>query len=239
MTDAASRVSRDISEHDTMLDAAGLAPYMSIGERGLGHSLKALRGRTPQRILDFPSGYGRVLRWFRAEWPDAEIYGAETDSKCLDFIESTFNAKRIQADPRLKMTIPGEMDLIFSGSLLTHFDEWQWGIFLEMCCDALAPDGVFLFTTHGRIAALLAKDRHPIYGDLVDTRELYERYKNTGFSFLPYDAAWPTFGITLSSPEWVMRQLQKMPNIKIVGFEEGGWGQDIWTVQRAPWPMLK
>ncbi len=137
------------------------------------------------------------------------------------------------------MTIPGEMDLIFSGSLLTHFDEWQWGIYLEMCFEALAPNGVFVFTTHGRIAALMAKDRHELFGNLVDTRELYERYKVGGFSFLPYDAAWPTFGITLSSPEWVMRRLQARPDIKIIGFEEGGWGQDVWIVQRNAWPMVR
>lgn len=232
-------VSRVISPHDTMLDAGGVDAYFDIGKSALAHCKRALDGRTPGRILDFPCGYGRVTRWFRHEWPEAEIHGVETDGKCLDFVKDTFEAVPLQADPRLAMAIPGDMDLIFSGSLLTHFDEWQWRIYLEMCCDALAPDGVFLFTTHGRIASILAKKRHPVYGDLVDTRELFERQKASGFAYLPYDPAYPTFGISLSSPAWIMALLERMPNIKIIGFEEGGWGQDIWTVQRAPWPMIQ
>jgi transposase len=131
------------------------------------------------------------------------------------------------------------LSLIFSGSLLTHFDEWQWRIYIEMCCNALSPEGVFLFTTHGRIASALAKDRHPIYGNLVDTRKLFELQKSSGFSFLPYDEKYPTFGLTLTSPAWVMGLLEKMSDINIIGFEEGGWGQDIWTVKRAPWSMVR
>lgn len=232
-------VCRTISPYDTMMDSAGLDAYLSIGQSALRHCKSALKGRVPKRIIDFPCGYGRVMRWFRNEWPESEIYGVETDSRCLDFVQDTFAAEPIQADPRLNMAIPANVDLIFSGSLLTHFDEWQWRVYMEMCCDALADDGVFIFTTHGRIASVLAKERHPVYGTLVDTRELFERQKPSGFSFLPYDSAYPTFGITLTSPGWVMNFLERMPNIKIVGFEEGGWGQDIWAVQRAPWPMVR
>ena len=231
-------VSRVISPDDTMLDASGVDAYLEIGRNALEHCKRALKGRTPKRILDFPCGYGRVMRWFRHEWPGAELHGVETDSRCLDFVERSFGAKPVQADARLNMTVPSDVDLIFSGSLLTHFDEWQWRIYIEMCVDALSKDGVFLFTTHGRIASVLAKNRHPVYGDLVDTRELFERQKATGFSFLPYDIAYPTFGITLTSPAWIMGLLQAMPNVKVIGFEEGGWGQDIWAVQRAPWPMV-
>jgi SAM-dependent methyltransferase len=235
----ASGVSRIISPHDTMLDTGGLDAYFDIGKGALAHCKGALAGQLPGRILDYPCGYGRVMRWFRHEWPNAEIFGVETDGKCLDFVKENFGAVPLQADPRLKMTVPGDVDLIFSGSLLTHFDEWQWRIYLEICCSALAPEGVFLFTTHGRIASILARERHPVYGDLIDTRELFERQKASGFSYLPYDPAYPTFGISLSSPAWIMSLLERMANIKIIGFEEGGWGQDIWAVQRAPWPMAR
>lgn len=236
---ASQDVSRVIAASDTMLDSSGIETYLSIGKSALDHCKHFLKGQEPRRILDFPCGYGRVMRWFRSEWPAADIHGVETDAECLAFVRDTFQAKPIQADPRLNMTVPGDVDLIFSGSLLTHFDEWQWHIYMEMCSNALSPEGVFVFTTHGRIASVLAKERHPVYGSLVDTRELYERQKATGFSFIPYDSAYPTFGITLTSPAWVMTQLQKMPTIKIIGFEEGGWGQDIWAVQRAPWAMVR
>ena len=232
-------VSAVISPKDTMCDPGREQEYFSVGSSALQICRQILNGRLPQRILDFPCGYGRVTRWFRNEWPDAEIFGVEIDSAALDFVEETFHAKKVQADHRLNMTIPDENDLIFSGSLLTHLDEWQWGIFLEMCADALAPEGTLIFTTHGRTAALMAKDRHPLYGSLIDTRELYERYQETGFAFLPYAKEYPTFGLTLSSPAWIMSRLQKIRSVKIVAFEEGGWGQDVVAVRRNPWPLLK
>lgn len=231
-------VSRIVSPNDTMLDVGREDDYFDVGKTALGLCKSALNGFSPKRILDFPSGYGRVLRWFQAEWPQAELFAAEVNDDCLEFVNKTFDATTIKAHPRLNMTIPSNMDLIFSGSLLTHFDHWQWNIYLEMCAEALSPDGVFVFSTHGRVHALMAKTRHPIYGTIVDTRELYERYKETGFAYLPYDRGYETFGLSLSSPEWVMRKLQAMPNIKIVHFEEQGWGQDIRAVKRNPWPMV-
>jgi SAM-dependent methyltransferase len=232
-------VSREVSPLDTMLDGSGIDAYLDIGKSAADQCKRALGDRQASRILDFPCGYGRVTRWFRNEWPNAEIFGVETDINALEFVTKTFGITPIVADANLNMQIPDNIDLIFSGSLLTHFDEWQWRIYIEMCCEALAPDGVFLFTTHGRIASVLAKERHAIYGELIDTRKLFEMQKPTGFSFLPYDSNYPTFGLTLTSPSWVMSLLEAMPNINIIGFEEGGWGQDIWTVKRAPWSMVR
>ncbi|MFK3663928.1 SAM-dependent methyltransferase [Ochrobactrum teleogrylli] len=232
-------VSKIISPLDTMLDPAGEDAYFRIGLGALEHCKTALKGKKPQRILDFPSGYGRVLRWFRATWPEAEIFASEIDSRCLDFVAQEFKAVPILADPHLKMEIPGSMDLIFSGSLLTHFDEWQWDLYLDMCVSALADDGVFVFTTHGRIAALLAQEQHPVYGDIIDTEALFKVYKEKGFAFAPYAEDYPTFGLSLSSPDWVINKIKSMPDVKVIGFEEGGWGQDIWYLQRNPWPMVK
>lgn len=222
-----------------MLDAGEEEAYFSVGKGALEVCKVALKGKAPKRILDFPSGHGRVMRWFQAEWPKAELFAVESNLKCLDFVERTFGAHRIQADPQLSMAIPGNMDLIFSGSLVTHFDEYQWDRFLPMCVDALAPDGVFIFTTHGRVHALMASARHPIFGKEVDTAELYDRYTKDGFAYSPYNPEHPTFGLSLSSPEWVMRKLQNLPYAKIIAFEEQGWGQDVWAIKKNPWPMIK
>ncbi len=67
--------SRSISEFDTMLDAGQEDTYFETGRLALEICLRALKRHKPERILDFPCGFGRVLRWFRAQWPEAEIYG--------------------------------------------------------------------------------------------------------------------------------------------------------------------
>jgi SAM-dependent methyltransferase len=231
-----------ISPLDTMLDNGpdGRKNYFSAGDQALAICRRALGDRHPNRVVDFPVGFGRVARWFRYAWPHCDLYGVELDGHALDFTSSAFSLTPIQADPELKSTqLPEQTDLIFSGSLLTHFDEFQWDAFFKMCIPALSPDGILVFTIHGRVSGLLAADRHPVYGDLIDTKLLYETYLRDGFAFEPYAKDYPTFGLSLSSPAWVMKKLQQIPELKIVGFEEQGWGQDVVILRKNPWPMAR
>jgi SAM-dependent methyltransferase len=240
MTDRSidSRLCRVISPHDTMLDS-GEDDYFQIGRAALDICAALLGGHTPKRIIDFPSGYGRVTRWFRAAWPGAELHAVEIDQRALTFVTEAFSARPILGDPYLKMNIPAGADLIFAGSLLTHLNAWQWDLFLSMCVTALSDNGVFVFTTHGRIAALLAQERPGFYGALIDANELCRTYRADGFAFQAYAPDYPTFGVSLSSPEWVMRRLQALPMAKVVTFAEGAWGQDVIALRRNPWPMVR
>lgn len=228
---------RDISALDTMLDK-GEEAYFNIGALALDLCKSILRGRQPKRIIDFPSGYGRVMRWFRHEWPDADIFAIETDARALAFVKDTFGATPVEGDPGIRADIPPAVDLIFSGSLLTHLDEWQWDNFLDLCGGALAADGTLVITTHGRVAGLQARENPQFFGDHIDAGRLYDDYMRDGFAFQPYAKEFPTFGVSISSPEWLFRKLQKLPDLKIVAFEEQGWGQDIVALRRNPWPMV-
>ena len=229
---------RDISPFDTMLDAKGDEEYLRIGQGAMLKCKALLGGQHPARIIDFPSGYGRALRWFKHEWPDAELVAVETDAEALRFVAETFGAVPVQAHPRLEMEIPGGADLIFTGSLLTHFDEWQWDRFFDMTLAALKPGGLLVATIHGRVNALLLKENPVIYGDLIDGRALYKKYVETGFAYQPYAAACPEFGVSLSSPEWVFRKLQRLAFAKVVAFEEQGWGQDVIAIRKNEWSLL-
>jgi SAM-dependent methyltransferase len=221
-----------------MMVAGQEKQYYDVGERALNVCLDILKGRQPKKIIDYPSGYGRALRWFRAEWPEAEIIAVEIDPDMLRFVAETFSATPLMGDQHMNMAIPGDADLIFSGSLLTHLDDWQWDKYLAMCIDALSLDGTFIFTTHGRSAALQARRKDPLWAEVIDSELLYNVYEQNGFAFLPYSKDYPTFGLSLSSPEWVMQRLQRFPSIKIVAFEEEGWGQDVIAVRRSHHPML-
>ena len=178
------------------------------------------------------------MRWFRNQFPSAEIFGCEIDSRMLDFVQKEFGAIRVQSNDEMEISLPIDLDLIFVGSLLTHFDEYQWDKFLPMCQDALALDGILVFTTHGRRHALMARDRHAIYGSSVDTYALYSEYVRAGFSYLPYEPTWPTFGLSLSSPEWVIRKILLFPDLKIIHMAEGEWGQDVWVLKKVNEEMI-
>jgi SAM-dependent methyltransferase len=199
---------------------------------------KNFKRHNAKKVLDFPCGHGGVLRYFKSEWPQAEYYGVEIDPDALEFCEKTFGANPIIANAELSMALPKECDLIFSGSLLTHFDEWQWDRYLRLCIDALSERGVLVFTVHGRIAASMARDNHPVYGNLIDLQKLFDGYKRKGFEFLPYSPEYPTFGLSLSSPAWLMNKIQSFPELKVIYFEEGGWGQDVVGLQKNPWRIL-
>ena len=212
--------------------------YFEVGKRALEICAPYLDPRQNPRILDFPCGYGRVMRYFRNFYPNAEIFGCELDSRMLDFCEENFNSHRIQADDNLNVDLPTDLDLIFSGSLLTHFDEHQWDKFFSICEPSLKIGGHLIFTTHGRIHAKMASIQHPLFGNLIDTKALYSDYLKTGFSFLPYDPKWPTFGLSLSSPQKVMEKISKLSNLKLVHMGEGEWGQDVWVVQRIEHSLI-
>jgi hypothetical protein len=151
----------------------------------------------------------------------------------LDFCEAEFGIERVQSNDEMNIELPLNLDLIFVGSLLTHYNEEQWDKFFALCQPSLGENGVLIFTTHGRIHAKMAAISHPIYGDMIDTPALFRTYRERGFSWLPYDPNWPTFGLSLSSPEWVMNKLSKFSNLKIIHMGEGEWGQDVWVLQRV------
>lgn len=226
-----------LSERDQM-SKGDLEEYLSVGEKAIQLCVEALNGKTPKTILDFPSGHGRVLRWMKNQWPEATIYAAEVDADALEFTSSTFGSTPIQDDGHLNMVLPTGLDLIFSGSLLTHFDDWQIEKFLNICIEALSPGGVLVFTAHGRLASLLAKKQHEIYGELIDTAALYKTYLESGFAYLPYAAEYPTYGLTLSSPEWMVSRITQIPTARIGSLKEAGWGhQDVYFVQKHDWPL--
>ena len=208
--------------------------YFDIGKHALAICIEYVNKPDKDlRILDFPCGYGRVTRYFRDQFPSARIFGCELDSRMLDFCEVHFSIERVQSNDEMEIELPDSLDLIFVGSLLTHYDEHQWDKFFILCERALGGDGKLIFTTHGRIHALMAKESHPLFGDLIDTKVLYSIYKDKGFGYIPYDAKWPTFGLSLSSPEWVMGKISKLQNLKILHMGEGEWGQDVWVLSRV------
>ena len=71
---------------------------------------------------------------------------------------------------------------------------------------------------------------------IADLEALVEQYRRSGFGYLPYSADHPEFGLTLSSPRWVAAKLEALPRVRLLNWEEGGWGmQDVITLKRHGW----
>ena len=111
---------------------------------------------TVKHILDMPCGHGRVLRAIRAQFPNAHLTACDLLKDGVDFCAATFDAAPVYSQKNPAATMfpgAGKYDLIFVGSLFTHFDKPRWTEFLQLFNDLLAPGGLLLFTCHGPFVA--------------------------------------------------------------------------------------
>jgi len=233
------RLIRRISPNDGM--AGGDLPhYFAVGRSGILNIKRALAraldDTQPRRILDFPCGHGRVLRYLRAEFPEAEITACDLLRDGVDFCAQTFGAIPVYSDSNpARIPLPrSAFDLIWVGSLFTHFDAPRWTIFLSFLRDLLEPGGVLVFSTHGRRSHEILTE-HPQVYDLDPSRraKLLRRYQETGFGYVDYPAH-RAYGISIAEPGWVCGVVTSIAGLKLVNLVEAAWDfhHDVFTCTR-------
>jgi SAM-dependent methyltransferase len=207
-------------------------------------ALKAAQ-RSPaeiRRILDLPCGHGRVMRVLRAAFPDREIVACDIERAGVDFCAARFGAVPVYSRAEVeRIELPGAFDLIWVGSLFTHLDAPQWHAFLERFARALAPGGVLVFTTAGRLVAELigAGETSGLAPD--GARRLLEDFARDGFGFARYAGTAAraqdidqVYGRAVAHPGWVLAQLSAHPELRLVNYTEQTWDtrQDVYAVVR-------
>jgi hypothetical protein len=168
----------------------------------------------------------------------------DLDADAALFCAAAFRAKPVASrQPLWLATNAGEgHDLLWCGSLLTHFDQQDWVPTIEYLRDRLASGGVLVFTTHGNLSIdVLAGDPAAVsaigrwvgdYGMGPRAAELSRMAQESGFAFSHYgDDAGP-FGLSVSAPEWVRRTIGRVPHMELVMHRPHGWfeHQDVWTL---------
>jgi SAM-dependent methyltransferase len=149
-------IDRTISPNDDMF-AGDLDHYFSAGRSGLACIQRALAARgkgwgDPATILDFPCGYGRVLRHLRPAFPRSEITACDLSRDGVDFCRAHFGVAGVYSceDPA-RIPLPRDsFDLIWVGSLLTHFDAPRWNPFLQLVASARADLGILSLRYPGK-----------------------------------------------------------------------------------------
>lgn len=238
-----STVDKRISPAERMLSANGREHYFRVGQSALECIQKALdtASISPHRIkrvLDLPCGHGRVLRYLKAAFPEAEITACDLLRDGVDFCSSMFGATALYScdEPEDIPLEPGSFDLIWVGSLFTHLDAPLWPRFLTVFRNALCPGGLLVFTTHGRHAyqGLLRSTYHTL--SHLQTTLLAYRYERTGFSFTKYSGSESYYGHSQSHPAWVIHQLTAIGGLRLVNLSEDSWDQhqDVFASTREP-----
>lgn len=229
-------ISQVIDPADEMVDG-NVTHYFKVGQSALQNINQALAVANiePKRILDLPCGHGRVLRHLTAQFPEASITACDLDSQAVDFCAKTFGVRGVYSSKNVSSLDMGEKyDLIWCGSLLTHLDQAPFIQWLEFFSRHLAEDGIALFTTHGRFVQKKMSSGQMHYG--LDTHSIITCLKSclqSGFGYANYPDS-NDYGVSLSLPSWVLRQLQSLPELSLISFREQGWDghQDVVVIQK-------
>ncbi len=189
-----------------------------------------------ERILDLPCGHGRSMRYLRAAFPEAEIVGCDLNRSGVDWCSEHFGAKPVYSEIEPdRIPIEGAFDLIWCGSLLTHLDAPRWADFLSLFERLLAPGGSLVVTLHGRLSLQWLQDDHTYGLDEDGVRRVLEGVRREGFGYADYPGQ-PGYGISVSLPDWVMRELVRRGTLLIAGYHEMGWHehQDVLVCRKLP-----
>jgi len=180
-----------------------------------------------------------VLRYLKAAFPDAAITACDLSRDGVDFCAATFGARPVYSDhDPARIPLESEaFDLIWVGSLFTHFDAKLWPGFLNALRSFLRPRGVLVFTTHGRRASRLLTASTDLEWHIPYYRitSILHDYRRTGFGYGRYP--WSNnYGVSLSSADWVLRRLEAIDELRLVYCGEMAWSgfQDVFATIREP-----
>jgi len=184
-------------------------------------------------ILDFPCGYGRVLRYLKKKFPHAHVYGGDIDKEALDFCEKEFNIIPIPSNINFgKIKFPVLYNLIWVGSLFTHIDFKDFCELLKTLMASLKEKGILVFTTHGKESL----NKLNSYGlDNLNPDLIKHQIEKEGFCFQPYPGK-SNYGISISTQGFVMETMNQIfqNKVRFIFFKHKGWDQhqDVFAVQK-------
>jgi SAM-dependent methyltransferase len=191
------------------------------------------------RVLDLPSGHGRVLRYLVERFPNARFTACDLDRDGVSFCAATFGARAVVSRTDLEaLTLDERFDLIWCGSLVTHLDAPRIEALLRFFHRHLTPAGLLVFSAHGTQAAEnLRGGKLFSYGlDPDAAAQVLRSYTSTGLGYADYDARRaPGYGVTFTTPDWIRGAFQRVGGLREVYFAETRWDShhDVYGVVRA------
>jgi len=235
----AAEINHDICDLDEMFVPGAVEHYFHVGRSAINVIANAMvvSGKTSfESVLDLPCGGGRVTRHLSAFFPDAELFVAELDRRKEAFVVKTFAATITNVTMDFSSEPERRFDLVFVGSLLTHLNAAAFEHAVEWLIQAVADDGLLVFTTHGRRHDFVERVMHRT----IDPKKwavVARDCAQSGFGYVETEIkSDSTYGVSWSAPSWVMRLVENDSRVRIVNFHEAAWDnhQDVVVLQRRP-----
>lgn len=232
--------SREISPQDTMNAPGGERYYFGTGLSALQCIVSILAARagqpggaqSPENILDFGCGFGRVARYLRAAFCDASIDVTDIDHAGVEFCASKLACNAID-----KLPAAAKYDLIWVGSVFTHLPPVASKRLLHQLKASLRPNGVLIITSQGRFSFERSKTNDP-HANYRISRDLIEQitrdYAVYDYGFANY-AKQTDYGVAIAKPQWFAEHVCDS-NCFQIGLLERGWDchQDVLAFIRKP-----
>lgn len=229
-------VDTTIHPNDNMHPSGSEQYYMPLGKSGLENVQKAVAEsglKQVNKILDLPSGHGRVARWLRYGYPDAEITFCDTDPEGAEFCAKQFRGTALVSKSELTdLELPDRYDAIWIGSLFTHFDLQTTTRWLRHLCASLNENGVLVASFHGRYS--IAMHNHSPFLEEKLWAQVMDGYNLAGFGYAAYPGA--EIGVSLSKASKVVEIAESIEGVRLIGYKERGWAgnHDVLSVAKTP-----
>lgn len=213
-----------------------LAKYVERTARKIDVNLETCK------ILEVPSGYGRVTRHLSTFCP--EIRCADIDANMGTFLEN-FGASftLLRPDDYELKAITGHYDVVIMGSLVTHFNEEISKLLVKSALSKLRNQGIFIFTFHGERSYELISENDVYEVGLDGNAALISSYEAGKYGFVTYSpnhnmekytaSIAPDWGISITHPEFWHDALR---NHQLLDYQKGYWddNQDIIAIRKNP-----
>ena len=174
-----------VAERDSMLEGDA-SHYFHVGEEAV-QIIQRLRPELPATatILDLPCGHGRVLRHLRRNFPDAWLACCAIDREAVDFCSANFGATGFYSNEESDLSFfDRQFDLVWCGSLISHYSQDKTRKILDEMCKLLTPGGTLIATTHGDFVGdrIKADKSESTYG----RSKLLKEWQASGYGYADY-----------------------------------------------------
>lgn len=176
-------------------------------------------------MLEFASGYGCLTRHMKNILPFVGSTACDIHEKAIEFIENTLEAKAVLSCPNPEdFRLEKKYDVVFALSFFSHMPKRTFTLWLNSLAGCLKPGGYLVFTTHGLLSSKFVPKC---------------RFDEEGFYFYAdseqKDLAKAEYGMTVTTPEYVIGRICNATGLSLKFFREGYWWghQDLYVV-RAP-----
>ena len=206
-----------VHRNDLMLagtDPVAVEVYRRVGAGAveLLEQAVASTGADPDQVdsvLDFGSGYARVLRAMRGRWPEARLTAVDLDPVAVRFCAKHFDAVPVVSNPAMTGIALEPHDVTWLGSVITHLPESGWNDLLKLVLGSAEPGAVVVFSAHGESCL----DRLDSYATLPKSAAtaVAAEFAEYGFAYRPYSHyRGADYGVAFHHPDRVVADVRSV-----------------------------